>query len=65
MSRTYDGFPSYIPIWGHIRHAEFWAKPQNPKLVNPKQFWAKLLDPKPQNSIFGKKLQFLIAKSEF
>ena len=32
-----------------VRPVSFGTKPQNPKLTNPKQFWAKLLDPKPKN----------------
>ena len=34
---------------GDTRPVSFGTKPQNPKLTNPKQFWAKLLDPKPKN----------------
>ena len=33
------------------RPVSFGTKPQNPKLTNPKQFWTKLMDPKPKDLI--------------
>ena len=36
-------------FWAPDRPVSFGTNPQNPKLTNPKQFWAKLLDPKPKN----------------
>ena len=38
-------------FWVLDRPVSFGTKPQNPKLTNPKQFWAKLLDPKPKDLI--------------
>ena len=34
------------------RPVRFWAKTQNPKLIDPKLFWAKLFDPKPSKTWF-------------
>ena len=36
---------------GAVRPVGIGTKPQNPRLGNPKLFWAKLFDPKPQNYI--------------